>query len=59
MIGENTMVNYYKDKMDNSHKQWQVALETDKPIAADIHRKDYLNYKEMYETRMKQCGEEV
>lgn len=50
------MVNYYKSRMDNSYKQWQVALETNKPVATEIHMKDYLNYKEMYEFRMKACG---
>lgn len=53
------MINYYKGKMENSHKQWDVALETDKPIAAKKHMEDYLNYKEMYENRMKECGETV
>ena len=52
------MTHYYEDKMNNSHKQWQVALDEGKPIAAKKHMADYLNYKEMYETRMKSCGSE-
>ena len=51
------MIRYYESKMNNSHRQWQIAFDTDKPIAADIHMKDYLNYKELYENRMRACGE--
>ena len=45
--------------MENSHKQWEVALEAGKPLAAEKHMQDYLNYKNMYEARMKACGEDV
>ena len=47
-MSENNMTNYYKNKMENSHKQWDIALETNKPIAAEMHMNDYLNYKQSY-----------
>ena len=59
MVEENNMINYYKNNMDSSYKQWQTALKANKPIATKLHREDYINYKEMYESRMKACGKEV
>lgn len=50
------MINYYKNKMDNSHKQWLIAVDTDKPIATKKHMEDYINYKSMYESKMADSG---
>lgn len=53
------MISYYEDKMNNAHIQWNLALETDKPIAAKTHMEDYLNYKALHEARLRACGEET
>ena len=54
-----SMIRYYEDKMNHSHKQWMKAVEDDKPIAAKIQQEDYLNYKSMYDSRAKATGQEV
>jgi len=50
------MINYYKNATENSHRQWQIALETDKPIAAKKHKEDYDTYKSMYEAHIERYG---
>ena len=47
------MSNFYQTKRDFHHKQWELAFNTDKPIAAAQHMKEYLNYQEMYEMQEK------
>lgn len=55
----NSMINYYENKMKHSHKQWELAVENEKPKAAAKHLQDYMNYKSMYESKMKECGQTV
>jgi hypothetical protein len=38
--------------MDSSHKKWEAAQENDKPIDAEKHMQDYLNYKLMYDNKI-------
>lgn len=45
------MINYYKSKMDMAYKQWKINLETENIKTAEVNMRDYLNYKEMYESR--------
>lgn len=53
------MTNYYKNKMEDSYKKWEVAIENSKPVEADKHMNDHLNYKSMYDSKMKEIGETV
>lgn len=52
------MISYYSRKMKDAYAQYQVAVDTDKPIAAEAHMQDYLNYKELHD-RMVKSGEDV
>lgn len=52
-------INYYENRVRDTHKQWVMALEEGKPISAALHKKDYETYKEAYENRMEKLGMEV
>lgn len=41
------MKNYHEEKMNFHYKQWELAMDANKPNAAAQHMQDYLNYKEM------------
>lgn len=47
------MCNFYKSKMDFHFKEYQLSLDASKQKAADHHMQEYLNYKEMYDTRLR------
>ena len=50
------MVNYYKKKMDAAYQQWQEAIESGDKPKEDKFMNDYLNYKELYDSRLKVVG---
>ena len=47
------MQQYYEEKMNFFFIQWQTAVDTNKPIAAAHHMREYLNYREMYDTQQR------
>jgi len=55
----NTMISYYESKMNDAYKQWQIAVDTDKPISAKVHKKDYENYKELRDAHVARYGMET
>jgi len=52
-------MDWYKDKRDFHHKEWNIAQDTGKERAAKFHMNEYINYSEMYERTLKTVeGEE-
>ena len=41
------MINWYREKRDFHHKQWEKAQNENKPIAAKQHMNEYINYDEL------------
>jgi len=45
------MQNYYTKKAEFHYTEWQIAMDNNKEKAAAHHMREYLNYKEMYDTK--------
>ena len=44
------MKEFYKNKMDFHHQQWELSFESSKEKAAAFHMQEYTNYKEMLDS---------
>jgi len=45
------MKNYYENKMNFHFKEYQLSVDSNKKKAAEYHMLEYLNYKEMFDSK--------